>query len=367
MIETPKVSIVLPVYNGEKYLIEAIKGILNQTYNDFELIIVNDCSYDGTINILNYFANIDKRISVITNKKNIGLPMSLNRGFAIAKGEYFTWTSDDNIFHRNALEKMVLYLDMHPDCGLVFSDMNLINEKGEVIGERICKNIELYKKNCIGASFMYRSGCEKKIGDYDDGKRYIEDYDYWLRIASYFQIGKIEEILYDYRYHNDSLTLKKMKEIGERLTELRLEYMDEIIKNVDEVSLKNIIFEMTICLENKVLSRIDCSKYIDVDRVINRGKRIVGQNIWLFGAGALGRNAINILNDKEVIGFIDNDNNKIGQMILGKKVFSFEQFLNQNSNDTVVISTELYYGRNIMSQLYSNGIYNVVLLYDVAG
>lgn len=366
MKNIPRLSIVLPVYNGERYLSEAIESIINQTFGDFELIIVNDCSSDETLDIANRFSDIDDRIIVTSNVENSGLPVSLNNGFNISKGEYLTWTSDDNIYHTDALEKMVTYLDSNKECGLVFADMNLIDENGEVIGHRIAENYNIYSKNCVGACFMYRSECKSVIGDYDDSKRLIEDYDYWLRIASFFKFGRIPEILYDYRYHNNSLTVKKLKLIGERLAELRLEYIDKIANSVDEKSYKEIVFEMVVCCENKVLSSIDCSKVIDVDRVVNRKRIISGDRIWLFGAGALGRSALEILSNKEIKGFIDNDTSKVGTEILGKPVLSLKQFEETKNKDSVVISTELRYAYSILNQLYSYGVDNAVLLYDVS-
>ena len=97
MGERPVVSIVLPVWNGEKYLTTAINSILAQRFADFELIVVNDCSTDKYAVIARGFAAADPRIRVIDNERNLKLPASLNRGFKTARGAFFTWTSDDNV------------------------------------------------------------------------------------------------------------------------------------------------------------------------------------------------------------------------------------------------------------------------------
>ena len=91
----PKVSIVLPTYNGSKFLSRSIESVQEQAETDWELIIVNDCSTDNTLDIAQKYAQQDKRISVITNEQNKKLPASLNVGFSRAKGKYLTWTSDD--------------------------------------------------------------------------------------------------------------------------------------------------------------------------------------------------------------------------------------------------------------------------------
>lgn len=365
MNSNPKVSIILPVYNGEKYLHKSIESILKQSYANFELIIVNDFSNDSSLEIANSFAREDNRLIVISNDKNRGLPYSLNYGFSKASGELFTWTSDDNLFHRDAIYKMVSFLNSNPDCALVFADMNLIDENNEIIGQRISNNYNLFNKNCVGACFMYRSKCREFIGDYDISKSLVEDYDYWIRIASKYEINRIPEILYDYRYHNESLTVKKMRLVGERLTELRIEYLDRIAESVDEKNFKEILFEIIVSADERALRLID--KYIteDIDFILKRKKDIAGEDIWLFGAGAIGRSAIALLNGKNILGFIDNDSNKIGENISGKRILSINDFLKLYNGETVVISTELRYAYNIFKQLNSKGVDKVVLLYDL--
>ena len=115
------ISVVLPTYNGAKYISQAIESILNQTFKDFELVIVNDASTDNTLNIISGYAEKDERIKVITNAVNSKLPKSLNIGFSNCKGDYFTWTSDDNILHPDVFEKLVYVLENNSDVGFVFS------------------------------------------------------------------------------------------------------------------------------------------------------------------------------------------------------------------------------------------------------
>ena len=106
MEKSPLVSIILPVYNGEKYLEKSINSCLKQTYKNIELIIVNDCSTDNTLSICDFFVKNDTRVKLINNSINKKLPASLNIGKK-AKGNYLTWTSDDNLFKPNAIEKLV--------------------------------------------------------------------------------------------------------------------------------------------------------------------------------------------------------------------------------------------------------------------
>ena len=104
------VSVVLPTYNGSKWLSQSIDSILKQTYRNLELIIVDDASTDSTPELIMSFASRDPRIRIISHKSNKKLPQSLNDGFAIANGDYFTWTSDDNWYEPTAIEEMVTAL-----------------------------------------------------------------------------------------------------------------------------------------------------------------------------------------------------------------------------------------------------------------
>jgi glycosyltransferase involved in cell wall biosynthesis len=120
------ISVIMPVYNGEKYLRQSIESVIQQTYKDWELIIVNDCSIDNSRNIMQSYADTDSRIRIVDNGSNLKLPMSLNAGFRQAKGKYLTWTSDDNLYKPNALEELSRYLDYNSEIGLVYSDMDFV-------------------------------------------------------------------------------------------------------------------------------------------------------------------------------------------------------------------------------------------------
>ena len=125
------VSIVMPTYNGQKYIREALNSITEQTYKEFELIIVDDCSTDGTPKIVQEYAAKDSRIKVIRNESNQKLPKSLNIGFTKCIGDYFTWTSDDNLYHMDALKRMVEYLENDKNTNFVYACEEFIDENGK--------------------------------------------------------------------------------------------------------------------------------------------------------------------------------------------------------------------------------------------
>ena len=127
----PKVSIILPVYKGANYLAQSIESVITQTYENWELIIVDDNSPDDSFQIAQTHAKKDNRIKAYKNEKNLMLPGNLNAGFGHATGTYYTWTSHDNAYLPDALEKMVAYLEKTPACTLVYADMLEMNPAGE--------------------------------------------------------------------------------------------------------------------------------------------------------------------------------------------------------------------------------------------
>ena len=208
-----KVSIVLPVYNGERYLAQAIESVLAQTYTDLELIIVDDKSKDRTPEIIKEYAARDARIITHRNKKNFKLPRALNIGFLKAEGEYRTWTSHDNLYDPEAIEKMVQALEENPEAVLVCADLRKIDESGNVTGEIHLREPEdIYITNTVGACFLYRHEMSRHIGGYDTDLFLAEDYDYWLRLSKRGPFVHLHEMLYSVRTHAENLSTTKAKE-----------------------------------------------------------------------------------------------------------------------------------------------------------
>ena len=201
------ISVVLPVYNGQKFLAEAIESVINQTYQNWELIIVDDCSTDNSPEIMQEYARKDKRIKVIRNEKNLKLPASLNTGFRIAAGEFYTWTSDDNYYYPQAFEKMLAHLLDNPEDGMVYAVCKVFGMYEDFWGNIPCTPELLLRNPIPGACFLYRKSIACKIGEYDQNIAYAEDHDYWLRLFLEAPIGHIYEELYAYRRHAESLTV----------------------------------------------------------------------------------------------------------------------------------------------------------------
>ncbi len=232
-MKDPKVSVILPSYNGEKYIKESIQSVIDQSFQDWELIIVNDCSQDKTLEIANSFAEKDGRIIVISNESNRRLPSSLNIGFARARGTYLTWTSDDNIYKNNALEKMCNYLDANPDTDMVAMDMDIIDENGNLVDVfskyfTFKRTVEYLMHGCnVGAAFMYRRTIADKVGEYDTSTFCAEDYDYWCRIALKGKLDFTNDNIYMYRVQSASLTATKPALVQEKTLRVKQKYAQD--------------------------------------------------------------------------------------------------------------------------------------------
>ncbi len=200
------VSIILPVYNGEKHLSKSIESCLSQSYKNIELIIVNDCSTDLSLEIALVYKRKDNRIKVIDNNINKKLPASLNIGHENAKGVFLTWTSHDNFYEPNAIELLLNNL-IESKSDLVYSDMNLVYENSNKIKKRELNEIEtLPFGNCVGASFLYKKEVFLELKGYNENFFLVEDYDFWLRAFLKFKFYHVKEYLYNYTLQSESLT-----------------------------------------------------------------------------------------------------------------------------------------------------------------
>jgi glycosyltransferase involved in cell wall biosynthesis len=235
------ISIVLPAYNGSKYIRESIVSCLNQTHQNIELIVVDDCSLDETPDIVKSFG--DARIKLLRHERNQGLPRALNTGFAHARGDYLTWTSDDNYFAETALDKMLSFLKAN-NCCFVYSDYYVFdNENPSALKTMRLPDMPALKvQNNIGPCFLYSRKVKERTGDYDPDTRLAEDYDYWLRVEKIFTMCHLPEPLYFYRLHATSLTSLFSREYEIKVVDtlVRLKNNCISIEDAAEVCMKHI-------------------------------------------------------------------------------------------------------------------------------
>jgi glycosyltransferase involved in cell wall biosynthesis len=206
-----KISVIMSVYNGGEYLLEAVDSILKQTYTDFEFIIINDGGMG--------FQFTDPRIRIIKNDKNIGLTKSLNKALDIAEGDYIARMDADDVSHPTRFAEQVKYLDSHPECILVGTWAEIIDEQGKVtrVVKHPCKDEviqrELIKYNpFFHSSIMFRKGIY-----YNENFKYAQDYELYFKLTRGWNDGKKELanlpiFLHQYRETSNSITSKKNRE-----------------------------------------------------------------------------------------------------------------------------------------------------------
>jgi len=209
----PKVSVIMSVYNGEKYLREAIESILNQTFTDFEFIIVNDGSTDSSLEIIKSYD--DERIKIIDNKKNIGLTKSLNKALKQACGEYIARQDADDVSLPNRFEEQIKYFEEHPEIAVLGTNVYKINKEGEVIGKGIVlanPGNEILKTNQFRhGSVMFKKGVTDKLGGYNELFKLSQDYELWLRIAKHYGVRNLTQMLYKLRFHDENIWSSKIE------------------------------------------------------------------------------------------------------------------------------------------------------------
>lgn len=213
-----KLSVIMSVHNGQEYLRDAIDSILGQTYKDFELVVANDGSNDGTAGILEEYCCKDGRIKVITQER-IGLTSSLNKMIGISEGEVIARHDADDISHPERFSRQMAVIDGDPDLMLVGTGAYYVSDKGVIIGEEkvpadpgVIKS-RIIKRNCFfHGSVMMRKSCLKVLGGYHEEFRFAQDYDLFLRIAGKYKTANLPEPLYYYRMHAKSISGNKAYE-----------------------------------------------------------------------------------------------------------------------------------------------------------
>lgn len=217
----PMVSVVMPVYNGSKYLKEAIDSILNQTFTDFELIIVNDGSTDDSEDII--LSYNDHRICYLKNERNSGICITLNKGLDNARGKYIARMDCDDISMPERLVKQVDYLEHHQDVGALGTDVVTF---GDGYADRYfdfvhdsngCKAGLLFATCFAHPAVMLRASVINEHNlRYDDEYRGLEDYELWYRISQYTNMNNLPEALLKYRLHKAQLTQNVTKTVSDK-------------------------------------------------------------------------------------------------------------------------------------------------------
>lgn len=226
----PLISVIMPVYNTEKYLPLAIESILNQTYSNFEFLIFDDGSSDCSPEIIKEYASKDNRITAYFSPMNTGYLFHLNEGLRLAKGDFVARMDSDDIAYPNRFAEQLAFLQEHESVVVLGTCTIPINEDGKEVGKGtrplLPKHIfwdSFFTNPLCHPTVMFRSGIFKTIGQYDIKKYPAEDHDLWLRILRQSDIANLGTPLLKYRLHTSSVSVKA--------NDLQLQHMAESLIN----------------------------------------------------------------------------------------------------------------------------------------
>lgn len=233
----------MPAYNSEKFIGKAIKSILNQTYKNYEFIIIDDCSTDKTLDVIKKYSAKDKRIKFEKNKKNLGIAGNRNRLIELSRGKYIAWQDADDLSIKERIEKEVSFMEKNPSVGICGGFLECFNRKG-VSGIRYYSPNDIYLRKHIfrmspvaQPSSIIRSNVIKELGKYDVSLSSAEDLDMSFRIGSVSKFANLQEIVLKYREHDQSNTFRQLnKQIQDTLT-VRWRYRHSIGYRMNAIDL----------------------------------------------------------------------------------------------------------------------------------
>ncbi len=231
---THKVSIIMPAYNVSGTISESIESVLKQTYKNWELVIVNDCSKDDTLQVIAPFIQAEPKIKLVDLTKNVGLPAARNAGVENAIGEFIAFLDSDDLWSPEKLKSQINFHIKNPDCAISHTDFEAFNQNGKV--KRPLKKIlesnklkrgvllpTLYYKNLIGVlTVMMKKNLFWEVGGFDASLWTLEDHDLWIRIAEKgYQYGYLRNVLASYRISPNGIskTLGKYKKAQKTFAE----------------------------------------------------------------------------------------------------------------------------------------------------
>lgn len=234
-LNSPLISVVLPVYNVAPYIKEAIDSILQQTFQNFEILVIDDCSTDATLDIVNQYN--DDRIKIITKEKNKGLIDSLNIGLKAAKGKYIARMDGDDLSDLKRFEKQLHILENNLEIKVCGSWLQAFGKDDKIIKhkqhhEQILVNMMLHCSMSLGAVMLDRAWAE---GEYfNEEKKHVEDYDFWSRVIWKGKLYNIQEVLYHYRIHETqvSTTYNEIQKKGD--VPIKLVFFKKLNYNQDK-------------------------------------------------------------------------------------------------------------------------------------
>ena len=209
----PLISVIIPAYNSGEFIAHAINSVLNQTFQNFEIIVVDDGSIDNTVNIIEELAINEKRICLV-KQNHLGLAATRNKGIEFSKADLLAFLDSDDLWHKDKLFLQIKYLKRFPEAGFVSCLSRVIDKSGEFTGLS-CGDVlngGVYKKvlerNGVsnGSTVLIKKKCFDLTGTFDTSLKYCEDWDMWIRLSRFFPLVTINKTLVGYRRCKNAMT-----------------------------------------------------------------------------------------------------------------------------------------------------------------
>lgn len=354
-IENLLVSVIIPAYNHGLYIENCLDSVINQTYENIELIILNDGSVDDTHDkIIGYKDKLIKRFKRFEyiNKKNEGVCRTLNLGLNISKGKYIIPFASDDIMYSERIQKQISFMEDNNYYGMIYTDGYYIESDDYLYADRKYEDNLLFSKNMNFTSgklfdFMLSNAfliptpsicikreCYTKVGGYDESLLW-EDADMFIRISKYYQIGYIKEPLVLHRLHKDN-SGRKWSAVRPTINNMIIKYEKNNLLNEEEI--EKLLF---------------LGKTIGVTDLIGIGDRFIDKKIIGWGTGEAYRNFIQNY-DIDFEFFVDSNMDKQGKKINGKQIYSPSKLLEINKNEHYIFVLSQFY-KEIYRSLTSYG------------
>lgn len=218
MNNSPQVTVLMPAYNAEKYIGEAIESILSQTFRDFEFIIIDDCSVDRTGSIIKEYAKKDERIIALRNDSNLKICKTLNKGIALAKGKYIARMDADDWSYPDRLEKQFRFMEKSTAVGVSGGAMEVCDEEMKTLSIRRYRlsDKEIRRKMFLYNPFshpltIWRTNAFREVGGYNEELFDAEDYELYFRLGRILQFGNLPDVLMKYRISKASVSSQRAR------------------------------------------------------------------------------------------------------------------------------------------------------------
>ena len=236
----PLVSVLMTAYNREKYIAEAIESVLNSSYSNFELIVVDDCSTDRSVEIAKRYESFDKRVKVFVNAVNVGDYPNRNIAAKYAKGKYLKYLDSDDLMRANCLETMVYQMELHPECAFGISSRSLTSSM--VHGTESSYRVHFFERGILdmgpSASIIRKDIFIKEGGFWH--VRCVSDFEFWLRLANKYSVLEFERDLIFWRQHDfQEYKLGKLEYVEHMLKIISNKLIDSKLEESD----KNLILK----------------------------------------------------------------------------------------------------------------------------